>query len=306
MNDPPANTNHPVPPRAGDEPAPAARIVPVRRWSWAWLVPLAVAVALSALALQASRARPLGITVRFAEGSGLRPGDPVTCRGVQVGEVRDVRLAADARSVIVHLDVSPDAAGIAVEGTMLWVVRPEVSLRGVSGLDALFGPRSIAVEPGPTGGARKTAFDGLAGAPPLPPPSDGSLVLTLRASRRGSLSPGAPVTYRDVQVGRVLEFTLAPDAATVDLAVAIDPGYAPLVRDNSRFFNLSGITADWGIFSGLDVRTDSLESVVVGAVGFATPEKPGKQAQSGAVFELAEAPDQDWLKWQPRIPLGAP
>jgi paraquat-inducible protein B len=290
----------------GDEPVPAARIVRVRRWSWAWLVPLAVIGALVALGVQVSKERPLRITVRFDEGAGLRPRDPVTCRGVQIGEVREVRLAPDARSVVVDLDVSPDASGVAVEGTVLWVVRPEVSLRGVSGLDALFGPRSIAVEPGPPGGQRKTSFDGLAEMPPLPTPSDGSLILTLRAASRSSLSPGSPVTYRDVRVGQVLDYQLAPGAGAVDLTVAIEPFYAPLVRENTRFFNLSGITADWGIFKGLDVRTDSLESVVIGAIGFATPERPGQRVESGRRFDLASAPEDDWLKWEPHIPLGTP
>jgi len=220
---------------------------------------------------------------------------------VQIGEVRSVRLASDARTVIVDLDVAPNASGVAVEGTMLWVVRPEVSLRGVSGLDALFGPRSIAVEPGPVGGARKTSFDGLTEAPPLPTPSDGSLVLTLRGTRRFSLGPGSPVAYRDVQVGQVLEYRLAADAATVELTVTIDAEHAHLVRANSRFFSLSGISADWGIFKGLDVRTDSLESVVVGGIGFATPDRPGQAVASGHEFELSEAPEDGWLKWQPRI-----
>ncbi|HZW10901.1 MAG TPA: MlaD family protein [Phycisphaerales bacterium] len=286
-----------------EESVPEARIARVRRWSWVWLVPLAVIGAMVALGVQASKERPVRIAVRFAEGSGLRPGDPVTCRGVQIGEVREVRLANDAASVVASVDLSPDAAGVAVEGTLFWVVRPEVSLRRVSGLDALFGPRSIAVEPGPAGGERESVFDGLASAPPLPVAADGSLVVVVRAARRNSLGPGSPVTYRDVEVGRVVGYQLADDAASVELALTIEPAYAPLVRENSRFFNVSGISADWGIFKGLDVRTDSLESVVLGGIGFATPEKPGDPVVSGHAFELADAPEDSWLEWQPRIPL---
>jgi paraquat-inducible protein B len=223
---------------------------------------------------------------------------------VQIGEVREVRLASDAASVVVDIGLAPDAAGVAVEGTLFWVVRPEVSLRRVSGLDALFGPRSIAAEPGPAEGARESVFEGLASAPPLPAPSDGSLVVVVRAARRNSLEAGSPVTYRDVQVGQVVGYQLAEDATSVELALTIEPRYAPLVRDNTRFFNISGISADWGIFSGLAVRTDSLESVVLGGIGFATPEKLGEPVVSGHAFDLADAPEDSWLKWQPRVPVG--
>ncbi|MFG0244090.1 MAG: MlaD family protein [Phycisphaerales bacterium JB054] len=282
---------------------PAARIARPRRWSWAWLLPLAVVAALVTLGVQASAERPITIVARFAEGHGLRPGDPVACRGVQVGEVREVQLAADAQTVEVHIALDRSAEPIAVEGSRLWVIRPEVSLRRVSGLDAIFGPRTIAIEPGPLGAARQTEFDGLAQAPPLPDPTDGSLLLLLRAERRGSLSPGSPVTYRDISVGQVLAYELAGDATAAELTIAIEPQYAALVRDNTRFFNTSGITADWGIFKGLDVRTDSLESVVTGAIGFATPNKPGARVGAGHTFDLATSPNSDWLGWDPAIPL---
>ncbi|MFG0259139.1 MAG: MlaD family protein [Phycisphaerales bacterium JB041] len=282
---------------------PAARIARPRRWSWAWLLPLAVVAALVVLGVQASAERPINILVRFAEGHGLRPGDPVACKGVQVGEVREVRLAADAQSIEVHIALDRSAEPIAVEGSRLWVIRPEVSLRRVSGLDAILGPRTIAIEPGPIGAARKTDFDGLAEAPPLPDPTDGSLLLLLRADRRGSLSPGSPVTYRDIRVGQVLAYELASDATAAELSVAIEPQYAALIRENTRFFNTSGITADWGIFKGLDVRTDSLESVVTGAIGFATPNKPGARVGPGHAFDLAPAPSNDWLEWDPAILL---
>lgn len=282
---------------------PDALIVPARRWSWAWLVPLIVLGLLVVLGFQAARDRPLTVTIRFAQGFGLRPGDPVACKGVQIGEVREVRLAADAQSVIVKAALSRDASEIAVEGSRFWVVRPEVSLRGVSGLDAILGPRSLAVEPGPIAAKHLTTFTGLDDAPPLPDPTDGSLLLTLRATRRGSLGPGSPVTYRDVQVGQVLHARLADDATVVELAVAIEPSYAPLVRENTRFFNASGISADWRWFGGLDVRTDSLESVITGGIGLATPNKPGPRVGNGRVFDLADTPDADWLKWQPQIPL---
>lgn len=285
-----------------DDAPPQARIVRSRRWTWAWIVPLAVLAVLVALGVQAARERPLTIRIRFPEGEGLRPGDPVACKGVQVGEVAQVRLAADAQAVLVQIELARSAESLAVEGTRFWIVHPEVSLRGVSGLDTLLGPRTIGVEPGPLGGPRTTSFVGLDRAPPLAAPTDGSLLLTLRSARRWSLSPGTPITYRDIPVGQVLDSRLAEDATGVDITVAIEPAYAVLVRDNSRFFNASGVTAEVG-FSGITFRADTLESVITGGIALATPNKPGQRVANGHNFELAERAESEWTEWKPQIPL---
>ncbi len=296
-------TTQPEPSPPSPPPPPAARIARTRRWSLAWLLPLAVLAALITLGVQATGERPIPITIRFAEGAGLRPGDQVSCKGVKVGEVREVRLAPDAQSVLVEVALDRSAASTAVEGSRFWIIRPEVSLRRVSGLDAILGPRTIALEPGPVDAPRATRFGGLESAPPLPDPTDGSLTLTLRANRRSSLSPGSPVTYRDIRVGQVLSYRLASDATAAEITIAVEPQYAALVRENTRFFNTSGISADWGIFKGLDIRTDSLESIVTGAIGLATPNKPGPRVGAGHTFELAPIPNNDWLDWEPEIPL---
>ena len=288
-----------------DATIPSSEIERVRRVTWALLAPLAAAAVLTVLAVQAIRDRPVPITVRFADGAGVRAGDPVTCRGVQVGVVREVRLSGDLAGVVVVIALARESAPLAVEGTRFWIVRPEVSLRGVSGLESLLGPRSIAASPGVPGSRRVTEFQGLSRPPDnAPAPIDGELVVVLRAARRGSVGIGSPVYYRDVQVGEIRSARLADDARSVELTAAVEPRYTPLVRDNSRFFNVSGIGVNWGLFGGLSVRTDSLESLIAGGVAFATPDRPGKPVPSGHVFDLSPQPDSKWLEWSPTIPLN--
>jgi len=288
-----------------DAPIPSSEVVRVRRVTWALLAPLAAAAVLTVLAVQAIRDRPVPITIRFADGAGVRPGDPVTCRGVQVGVVREVGLSGDLAGVVVEVALARESAPLAVEGTRFWIVRPEVSLRGVSGLESLLGPRSIAASPGLPGSQRVSEFEGLARPPDdASLPVEGELVVVLRAARRGSVGIGSPVYFRDVQVGEVRSARLADDARTVEVIAAVEPRYAPLVRDNSRFFNVSGIGVNWGLFGGLSVRTDSLESLIAGGVAFATPDRPGATVDNGHVFELAPQPDSKWLEWSPAIPLN--
>jgi paraquat-inducible protein B len=106
-------------------------------------------------------------------------------------------------------------------------------------------------------------------------------------------------------VGVVRGVRLAEDAAAVEVSAAIDPAYATLVRTNSRFWLASGVGVDWGLFSGLSVRADSLDALIDGAVAFATPDRPGERVANGHGFELEPSPEDKWLGWDPAIPLRA-
>jgi len=101
----------------------------------------------------------------------------------------------------------------------------------------------------------------------------------------------------------VVGVELAADAKAVEISVRIEPVYAHLVRDNTRFWNVSGIGLDLGI-GGLKLRAGSLESVLAGGIAFATPLKPGVQVDAGARFELADVPEDAWLKWAPEMRTG--
>lgn len=275
-----------------------------------WFVPVLAVALVGVLFFQAYSQRGPWIEITFANGDGLRAGDPVSYRGVQVGKVREVALAPDLASVTARVELNKDAAGLAVAGTRFWVVRPELSLTRVSGLETLLGPRYIEAEPGPGaagGAAAARKFEGLRtpprGVTPGSPGTGAGLDLVLSAARLGSVTAGSPVVYRELRVGTVVGVELAADAKAVEISVRIEPVYAHLVRDNTRFWNVSGIGLDLGI-GGLKLRAGSLESVLAGGIAFATPLKPGVQVDAGARFELADVPEDAWLKWAPEMRTG--
>jgi paraquat-inducible protein B len=268
-----------------------------------WMIPLAALAAVVVLGWQAWSERGPLIFVEFERGEGISAGDPVSYRGVRVGDVRAVRLSPDLRHVVVESRLRKDAAGLAVEGSQFWIVRPEISAGRVSGLDALLGPRYLECEPG--SGKRLRRFTGLERPPGRNAPAGAALEVVLEAADRGSLMADSPVVYRGIKVGAVKSLALAPDARHVEVVVAIDGAYRNLVRANSKFWNASGIGLDWGLIRGLSVRTGSLETIVAGGIGFATPTRMGEPVDSGFHFPLADGPRSEWLEWAPTVELGA-
>ena len=285
---------------------PTARLVRRRRFNPAWLVPLTVLALVVAVAWQGFQSRGPSITIRFANADGAREGDAIVFRGLRVGAITDLTLAPDRQHVDITAELTRDGAALATDGARFWIVRPEVSLQRISGLDTLVGPQYIALLPGPEGAPRAETFVGLDAPPVLSAlAASDDFRVRLAAPRLGSLGVGSPVTFRDIPVGRVVHTQLAEDATGVVVHATIDPAYTPLIRERTRFWNTSGITADFGLFAGLSVRADSLESVLSGAIAFATPDRTGEPVPSGAAFNLESEPPDAWLKWDPEIPIEA-
>ena len=104
---------------------------------------------------------------------------------------------------------------------------------------------------------------------------------------------------------------LSTDARNALIHINIEPRYATLVRANSRFWNASGVSVEFGLFSGAAVRSSSVESLIAGGIAFATPpgsseEQPlAAQATSGQHYHLHKRARDEWQEWSPTIPIGA-
>lgn len=244
------------------------------------------------------------ISIRVSDGDGLQPGTLVRYKGLEVGKVENLSLTDDLQAVILNVRITQAAEQIAREGTQFWVVKPELSLTRAANLGTLVSGQYLEVQPAGLKGPRRSEFTALASAPNQAVREEG-LRLVLSAPRRGSIKPGVIVSYREVPVGKVVDFELGPTSDRVLIHVLIEPRYAPLVRSGSRFWNASGIGVDAGLFKGVKVRTESLEALLEGGIAFATPNNPemGGPAQPGQTFALFDEPQEAWMQWAPKIVL---
>ncbi len=242
------------------------------------------------------------IRIWFPDGEGLGVGDQVRYRGIAVGEVTGVELGESADEVQVDVRLLGSARRLARAGTQFWIERPRLDLTEVRGLETLVAGRFIALEPISDDGPLQTEFTGLAAAPPLPR-REGSLEIELDAPRRFGLVRGAPIMYRDVEIGRVASVRISEDAASVKVTAVIEPPYTVLVRTNSKWWVVHGAEISAGLH-GIQVAIDSLSAWIRGGIELATPDPPGSRVFSGHRFVLEPEPLPEWLEWQPRIDLN--
>ena len=289
----------PAPPAATQ--LPVAEVRRRRLFRIAWVLPLIAALVAGWLVYERVRESGPEVTITFNSGDGLRAGQtPIKYRGVEVGEVRRIELSEDHKQVLVRARMARSAESLMRDGAVFWVVRPQLGFGNVSGLGTVLSGPEIQVLPGK--GEPRRHFDGLDQAPAaLEQPG---LRLILRAEHPRSLRGNSPVYYRGVEVGVVQKIDLAPNAASADVHVLIRSRYAPLVREGSMFWNVSGINLKAGILKGVEVDFESLRSLVTGGIEFATPSEKLARVKAGTVFFLHENPKKEWLSWTPRIQIG--
>ncbi|MFC3606542.1 PqiB family protein [Stutzerimonas tarimensis] len=261
---------------------PVADTRPSSNWSAIWVLPLIALLIGAWLAWQAYAERGIQIQLHFESGEGIEVGKTqVVYKGMSIGAVRDLALDdGPAGGVVATLQMNRETEAYLRENTRFWLVRPSVTLAGISGLETLVSGNYIGVSPGDGEPARE--FTALAEEPPLSDRTPG-LHLTLKADRLGSLSRGSPVFYKQIQVGQVKQYLLGEDQRTIEVKIVVEPAYASLVRKHTRFWNASGITVDAGL-SGLKIRTESLSSIVAGGIAFATPEHRKDSPPTDPVF----------------------
>lgn len=257
------------------------RVQPVSSWSFIWVLPILALLIGGWLVWRAYDQAGVEIQVIFVTGEGLQAGKTeVIFKGMPIGKLKTLALdeSGARRGVIATLEMDKRVEPYLLQNTRFWLVKPSVTLAGVTGLETLMSGNYIAASPGD--GAPTREYTALPEPPPLADTLPG-LHLTLRANRLGSLSRDSPVFYKQIAVGRVKSHALAADQTAVEVKILIEPEYASLVRQNSRFWNASGVTVNADL-TGVKVRTESLSSIVAGGIAFASQDQANAPQLSDA------------------------
>ena len=275
-----------------DEPSvgvelPQATVVAPRRGgvSKVWIIPIVAALVGIGIAVQRVRSEGPTITIVFRAADGIEAGKTfIKYKDVNLGQVTAVHLSEDYSKVEVTAKMTKRATGLMVEDAKFWVVRPTISLSGVSGLNTLLSGNYIGFEAGSSTNEQRD-FTGLDKAPVV----SGQLghEFILKARDLGSLSEGSPVYYRRLPVGQVVSYSLTPDGRAVDIRIFVSAPYDKYVTTDARFWNAGGVdlVAD---ANGIELRTESVVAALVGGIAFDTPrfERDAAGAPSDAEFTL--------------------
>ena len=248
-------------------------------------------------ALAIATAVPIRLT--FSATTKLSANAPIRYLGHQVGQVESVSLNADLSSVDVNAYLYGNYADkfLAMDA-QYFLVDAQISLSGITAAETLLTGPYVSVIPGQTT-ERVNHFSGLMQAPAALPGDD--LVVTLKDNSLGSVKVGTPIIFRGLKIGEIKQYRLADDGTGVIMDAHISDKYQHLINTSSQFWDLSGIKVDIGLFSGAQIDTGSLETILAGGIGVATElvSSAENRLSSNNAFVLHDKPESAWLNWAP-------
>ena len=263
-----------------------ASVRAIRQWSPIWIVPLAaVGIGIWMLYYSIQNQGPL-VTLIAPHAEGVIAGKTsVKSRSVDVGQVVSVDLTEDLKQVEIKVRMRPDTEPLLTNESQFWVVRPQISRSGITGLNTLLSGAYIELLPGESG--RYLLHHNLLETPPIAPADAAGIRVRLHSEDTGLLTVGDPVLYRGFEVGTVelTSFDIAERRMAYQLFIRSP--YDSLVTENVRFWLASGVSFDLTA-DGIRVDMASIATLVSGGVSFDVMEgwPAGSAVQSNTEFVL--------------------
>jgi len=268
-----------------DVPISPARKMFLSGASFIWLIPILALIVALFVAYRSYSERGPVIIVEFENGSGIAAGETeLRFRDVTVGVVEKVGFTSGLDKVTAHIRVEKDVAPYIDSGAVFWVVQPEVTAQGITGLSTVLSGVYIEGSWDRQVGPVAARFQG-ASTVPLIRPGQGGLEIAFRSTANGDLTDNAPILYKGIEVGRVGYAKIAPRGNFAIVEALIFEEHRGLINDSTRFWDASGFSVNIGP-AGAEIDFSSLATLVGGGVTFDTFVSGGAPVSDGTVFEI--------------------
>ncbi len=233
-----------------------------------WIVPFIALIIAGWLGYQHFAKRGPEIKITFPQNESLVAGQSlVKFRNVPVGKVTKIYASKETDSVTVVVRMNTrKSKHYLTEHARFWIVKPEVGLSGVSGLDTLISGTYINVYSKSDGKRFKEKFIGL--TQPYRDSVEGEY-FHLASLHGENVSVGTPIYYKNIKVGQVEYLNLSIDNKSVDVIVFIDKLYVPFVHNDSKFWTKNMVNVNFAK-GNLDVSIAPLNYMLQGGIVFSS------------------------------------
>jgi paraquat-inducible protein B len=267
---------------------PQAESVPERKGpvSAVWIIPIVAALVGIGIAVQRIVSEGPTIRITFESGEGIEAGKTaIKYKEVHIGTVTKVSLTENHSRILVTAKMEKSAEGMLDNDARFWIVKPRISLSGISGLATLFSGNYIGFEPGKSEEKRRD-FVGLEAPPPVRRDRPGT-EFVLRSDTLGSLGVGSPVSHRRLPVGEVVSHEFSNDGRSMEIRIFVNAPYDRFVTPDTRFWEASGLGVTAGA-EGLSVQVESVTALLIGGIAAENPPtgRGGAPAPPNTVFTL--------------------
>ncbi|TWX73559.1 intermembrane transport protein PqiB [Colwellia sp. C1TZA3] len=279
-----------------DTKMPNATIKPVKTVSTIWFIPaIAIFIGCWMIYYQWSN-EGTEVTIHFLTAEGMEAEKTkIKSRNVDIGEVSSIELNQNGNGVIVTAKIKKSAEQFLLADSTFWVVSPQISHTGVSGLSTLISGVYIEISPGKSHQERYV-FDAL-NSPPLTPSGTPGLHITLNSNDQFAYKKGDPIIYKGLTVGQFEDIYFNFEERVVYYNAFIKAPYHQLITSNTKFWDVSGLQLDLNA-DGISVKTGNFETMLTNGATFGIPKGMGIGEKIGErsyfdIYESYEAADDE-------------
>ena len=248
-----------------------------------WIVPFIALIIAGWLAYQYFSELGPEIEIIFPENEGLHAGQSqIKYRNVPIGTVQKIVLQEDGEGVTVIARMEKFATPYLNTNAKFWIVKPEVGISGVSGLETLISGTYIDMFAA-KGGEPRDSFQGLNQAYRY---TEEGTYIQLSAPSSYNVKQGTPVYFKNIKAGQVEHVNISLDGQSVEFAVFINKLYVPYVHRSSKFWVKSAVDVSF-VHGRLDVNVAPVTHLVQGGIEFSsTGEDTSETVPEKYVFRL--------------------
>lgn len=266
-----------------------AEIQAVRKVSKLWFLPvIALLIGAWMIYYQVSNKGSL-IKIHFVSAQGIEAGKTkIKFLNVNIGDVKKVELNEEGDDVIVTARISKAAEKLLVKDSQFWVVSPNVSLDGISGLSTLISGVYIQLSRGVSKVYEETFY--ALESPPVTPLGTPGLHITLNSNDQFAYEKGDPITYKGLTVGQFEDIYFNFKERVVYYNAFIKAPYHELITTNTKFWDITGLNVSLEA-SGLSIETGNIQTLLSNGITFDIPEgmPAGKKVTGRYHFDIHDS-----------------
>jgi len=252
-----------------------------------WIVPIIALVIAGWLGYKHFAERGPEIKIIFPQNESLIAGQSVVkFRNIPAGKVTKIYADEESDGVVVVVRMNnKQSKPYLTEHAKFWIIKPEVGVSGISGLDTLISGTYINIYSKAGGKNFKENFVGL--TQPYRDSMEGEY-FHLVSSTGENTSVGTPIYYKNIKVGQVEHLYLGLDNKNIHIIVFIDKQYSSYVHDDSKFWTKSTMNVNFAK-GNIDVSIAPINHLLQGGIVFSSPGNETNASVAYArVFPLYE------------------
>jgi len=237
-----------------------------------WIVPFIALVIAGWLVFQYFSQLGPKIEIVFKNNKGLKSGQSqIKYRDVVIGKIEKVALQSNRDGVKVIARMDKEAIPYLNNSAEFWIVKPEVGIGGVSGLDTIISGTYINMS-SEKAKMNKKKFIGLEKS--IQREKKG-LHLHLNSSSSYNITVGTPIFFKELKAGEVDNVKISDNGKSVDISIFIKDSFKDYIHLNSKFWVKSALEIDY--FNGkLDFTLAPITNIIRGGIEFSSSGKDNK------------------------------